>query len=141
MFKLMPYERKNYDVFNFFNDIERDFWGSLPQASTCRTDIRDAGDKFILESEMPGFEKEDIKIDMEGNSLTLTAERKSDKDEKDDAGRYIRRERSYGSYQRSFNISNIVAESIEAEYKNGLLTIILPKKSAQTPQSKKIEIK
>ncbi|MCL2054846.1 MAG: Hsp20/alpha crystallin family protein [Oscillospiraceae bacterium] len=140
MLRIMPYERRNFDVFNFFNDIEKDFWG-MPQSNICKTDIRDAGDRFVLEAEMPGFDKEDIKIDIEGNSLTLTAEHKNEKEEKDEAGRYIRRERSYGAYQRCFNIANITADKIEAEYKNGLLTVELPKKTAQVPQVKSIDIR
>jgi HSP20 family protein len=77
---------------------------------------------------------------VEGNSLTLTAERKNEREEKGDGG-YIRRERSYGAYQRSFNISNIASDKIEAEYVNGILSVTLPKKVPEAPKNKSIEIK
>ena len=141
MFRLTPYERSNFDVFNFFNDIEKDLW-SVTRTNTFRTDIKDEGDKFVLEAEMPGFDKSDIKINIDGNSLTLCAERSESAEEKGGENHgYIRRERSYGAYERSFNISNITADKIEAEYKNGLLVVDLPKKSAQVPQTKTIDIR
>ena len=90
---------------------------------------------------MPGFNKEDIKIDVNGSVLTLCAEHKSENDEKNKNGEYIRRERSYGSYCRSFDISNIDESAIEAEYTNGVLKVTLPKKAEQQPETKRIEIK
>ena len=90
---------------------------------------------------MPGFNKEDIKIDVNGSALTLCAEHKSENDEKNKNGEYIRRERSYGSYCRSFDISNIDESAIEAEYTNGVLKVTLPKKAEQQPETKRIEIK
>ena len=90
---------------------------------------------------MRGFDKNDIKIDIHGNTLTLCAEHKIENDEKDSSGEYIRRERSYGSYCRSFDISNIDEKAISAEYTNGILKLILPKKEKQQSQSKRIEIK
>lgn len=139
MFGLTPYERN--DFWNPFREFEKDFFKDFSSASRCRTDIRDDGGKYILECEMPGFNKDDIKIDVNGNTLTLCAEHKSENDEKNKNGEYIRRERSYGSYCRSFDISNIDESSIEAEYTNGVLKVTLPKKAEQQPEIKRIEIK
>lgn len=108
-------------------------------ADPCRTDIRDEGDRFIMESELPGFNKEDISVDISGNSLTLKAEHKAENEEKKE-GKYIRRERSYGSYERSFDITGIDSDKITADYKNGILIMVLPKKQPEAPASKKLTI-
>ena len=139
MFGLTPYERN--DLWNPFREFEKDFFKDFSSVNRCRTDIRDEDGKYILECEMPGFNKEDIKIDVNGSVLTLCAEHKSENDEKNKNGEYIRRERSYGSYCRSFDISNIDESAIEAEYTNGVLKVTLPKKAEQQPETKKIEIK
>lgn len=141
MFGLTPFERKSYDLFNAFHDFEKDFFGSGTSFNSCRTDVKDEGDKYVLEAELPGFDKQDISLDIDGGFLTLTAERRSEKEDKDSGGRYIRRERSYGSYRRSFDISNVNADRIDAEYKNGVLTVALPKKQIAPPETKRLEIR
>ena len=141
MFGLTPFERKSYDLFNAFHDFERDFFGEERQVNSCKTDIRDEGERFVLEAELPGFDKKDIKLDINGGFLTLSAERSSENTEKDKDGRYVRRERSYGSYRRSFDLSGINSEQIDAEYKNGILFVNLPKKAVTVPETKRLEIK
>ena len=105
MSMLTPFERKGYDLFNAFHEFENDFFKGN-QITSCKTDIRDEGDKFVLESELPGFEKEDIKLDLNGDCLTISAQHSKNTEEKDKKGSYVRRERSYCSYQRSFNVSD-----------------------------------
>lgn len=134
---LTPFERKSYDIFNAFRDFEDSFFRS-PTVAGCRTDIRDEGDKYLLESELPGFDKEDIHLDLDGDYLTITAQRNSEKEENN--GNYLRRERSSSSYRRSFNIAACDSGNIDAEYKNGILTVSLPKKKEQEPTSKRLEI-
>lgn len=141
MYGLTPFERKSYDLFNAFHDFEKDFFGSGTSFNSCKTDIRDNGDKYVLEAELPGFDKQDIKLDIDGGFLTLSAERSTENEEKDKNGKYIRRERSYGSYRRSFDISGVNADMIDAEYKNGILTVTLPKKEIAPPTAKRLEIK
>ncbi|MBQ9807966.1 MAG: Hsp20/alpha crystallin family protein [Ruminococcus sp.] len=140
MYGLTPFGR-NYDLFNLFNDMDKDFFGGSMPMNSCRTDIRDEGEKYVMESELPGFEKEDIKLDINGSYLVISAEHNASNDEKDDKGNYIRRERSYGSYKRSFDISDVDADQISAEYRNGILTLDLPKKKPETPASRRLEIK
>ena len=140
MYGLTPFGR-NFDLFNVFNDMDKDFFGGAMPMNSCRTDIRDEGEKYVMESELPGFEKEDIKLDLNGSCLVISAEHKTENNEKDDKGNYIRRERSYGSYKRSFDIPDVEVEKINAEYKNGILTIDLPKKQPETPVAKRLEIK
>lgn len=141
MFGLTPFERKSYDLFNAFHDFEKDFFRNETSFNSCKTDVKDEGDKYVLEAELPGFDKQDISLDIDGGFLTLTAEHSSEKEDKDSGGRYIRRERSYGSYRRSFDISNVNADRIDAEYKNGVLTVALPKKQIAPPETKRLEIR
>jgi len=141
MYGLTPFEKSGFDIFNAFNDFEKNFFGGSMPVNTCKTDIRDEGEKYVMEAELPGFTKEDIKLDINGLYLVLTAEHKNEKDEKDDKGKYIRRERSYGSYTRSFDITGVDTENISAEYMDGILKIDLPKKASEEPPVKRLEIK
>lgn len=141
MYGLSPFGRSTFDLFRIFDDFDRDFSCGTMQVNACRTDIRDAGDKYVMESELPGFEKEDITLDINGDQLVISAKRKSENEQKDDDGKYIRRERSYGSYKRSFDVSDVDTEGISAEYKNGILFIDLPKKKPTEPITKRLDIK
>ena len=139
MYGMTPFGRTGFDLFDLFNDM--DCGSRQMSVNSCRTDIKDAGDKYIMESELPGFEKEDIKLDIEGGYLVLSAEHNTENENKDDDGKYIRRERTFGSYRRSFDIGEVDTEGISAEYKNGILKIELPKKKHETPAVKRLEIK
>ena len=141
MYGLTPFGRSAFSVLNAFNDIDRDLFGGTMAVNSCRTDIRDEGDKFIMESELPGFEKDDIKIDINGSQLVISAEHKTENDEKADDGKYIRRERSFGSYKRAFDIAEVDENGISAEYKNGVLILELPKKKPVEPVARRLEIK
>ena len=145
MFELIPFDRRNhrvsvYDPFRALDEMERAFFGNQqPSVLSFRTDVSDTGDAYKLEAELPGFKKEDIKIDIENDCLTISAERKADnKEEKDN---YVKRERFYGSFSRSFDVSGINVDGIEAAYNDGVLTVKLPKKSAEIPASRRLEIK
>lgn len=142
MFDLIPFEnRRNYlsNFSNFFNEFEKNFFGDLAQSFTgFKTDIVDKGDQFLLQAELPGFSKEDINIDIDGDRLTISAQHRCENEEKRD--NFIRRERTYGSYARSFDISGINAEGITASYNNGVLELGLPKSQPAALPSRKIEI-
>ena len=141
MFGMLPFERGNDNTFDTFDKFMRNFFDhsntSLP---AFRTDIRDAGDKFILEAELPGFEKEDIKLDLKDGILTISAEHNENSDQKDEKGNYIRRERRYGSFSRSFDVTGIDEGNITATYQNGVLALNLPKAQPVIPESKRIAI-
>lgn len=141
MFGMIPFERHNDNMFDLFDDFERSFFGksgaSLPD---FRTDIRDDGDSFVLESELPGFTKEDISLDVKDGILTISARHSQTGEEKDEKGAYIRRERRFGSFQRSFDISGIDEGGITAAYQNGVLELTLPKARPTPPESRKIAI-
>ena len=108
--------------------------------SSFKTDIRDEGGAYVLEAELPGFQKEDINIQLSDNYLTITAEHRTESEEKDKKGNYIRRERTWGSYSRSFDVSDINTAQIKAGYQNGVLTLNLPKRTETTPSSRTVAI-
>lgn len=145
MFGLTPYERRNnnigyYNPFKELEEFERSFF-SPRTFEAFKTDIRDEGDKFVLEAELPGFDKNDISINLCDGMLTISAEHSDSNDKKDKEGNYIRRERSYGSFSRSFDVTNIDETAIGAEFKNGVLELTLPKKEDKEEPVKKIVIK
>ena len=141
MYGLTPFGGTGFGLWDAFNDFDKNFFGTNMPINNCRTDIRDDGDKYVMESELPGFDKEDIKLDINGSQLTIAAEHSTNNDEKDDKGNYIRRERTFGSYKRSFDIGDINTDAISAEYKTGIRTIELPKKASEAPVAKRLEIK
>ena len=130
---------RRYNPFNELENWNRAFFGDTSLAE-FKTDIRDAGDSFLLEADLPGVKKEDIHIDIDGDYLSISAQRNASREEKDDKGNYIRCERSYGSFSRSFDISSVRAEGITAAYDNGVLTLTMPKKSQTVPTSRRLEI-
>ncbi len=149
---LMPMLWSNNDVFDAMDDFFNDgFWGyNAPAARNLekgaglmKTDVIEKEDSYQLEAELPGFNKEDISIDLKNDTLTISASHNENKDEKDDNGRYIRRERRSSSYQRSFHVEGLKPEDIIAQYKNGVLTVHLPKKEAipQKEEAVRIEVK
>lgn len=129
-----------YNPFRELEDLERSFWGSNPLGE-FKTDIKDNGDSYLLEAELPGFNKDDIHVDIDGGYLTISAERHSENEEKDKKGNYIKCERSYGSFSRSFDVSNVKTEEIAAEYKDGVLKLTMPKKEGTLPSSRRLEIR
>ena len=140
MYAMTPFGKRDYDLFDMFDDIDHSFFAPAAGGKRIRTDIRDEGDKLVMEAELPGFAKEDINIDITDDLLTLSAEHKTENEEKDKNGKYIRRERSYGSYKRSFDLTGIDASAVTAEYKSGILTLDLPKKQNEPPKSRRLEI-
>ena len=89
----------------------------------------------------PGFNKEDISLDLKENTLTISAVHKDQSEEKDEKNGYVRRERKIGSFSRSFDVSGIDVSKIDAEYTNGILLLHLPKKLPEPPASTTITIR
>lgn len=122
---------------NFFTNPFAFFGNGLAE---FKTDLKDEGDEYLLEADLPGFAKDDIHLDIRDNVLTIGAERHAEREEKDDEGKYIRRERSYGSYSRQFDVSEIKIDDIKAKYDNGVLTLRLPKKDQPQLPTRRLEI-
>ena len=144
MFDLTPFVKRNhvttYAPFRLLFEMERSFFKGS-ELGDFRADIRDTGDAYELEADLPGVKKEDIKVDLDNNYLTISAERHAEKDEKDKKGNYVRRERSYGSYSRSFDVTGVQTEQITAEYTDGVLKLHLPKKQEAMPTTRRLEIR
>ena len=142
--------RRNQDIYNPWHEMEEfekaffsrpigSFFGTGP-LSQFRTDVTDEGDHYLLEADLPGFEKKDITLDIRDDTLTVRAERKSKVEEKDQKDKVIRMERSYGAYQRSFDISGVDADKIKAKYVDGVLRLTLPKLEQRLPEGRRLEI-
>ena len=107
------------------------------------TDIKEKENGYELSMEVPGFDKEDLKLDLEDGYLTISAEHNTTNEEKDNEGHIIRQERYYGNTKRSFYVGNEVTEQdIQAKYDKGVLNIFVPKKEQKKIENKQvIEIK
>lgn len=136
MFDLMPFDMNPKNMFQLFEDFDKRF--AKEMQTGFRTDILDQGDSFLLEAELPGFQKEDIKIDLDGDRLIIRAARSGSEDKSEND--YIHRERYYGEFVRSFHLANVDVEKITANYQDGVLKLQLPKKQPDKPESRKIEI-
>ncbi len=136
---LMP-RRNDFDLWDdFFNDP---FFSSRKEMKLMKTDIREKDDKYLLDIDLPGYSKEDIKISVDDGYLTVSAKKEESKEE-NEKGSYIKKERYSGECQRSFYIGdNIEAEDVKASFKNGILTLDIPKKEDQEklPEKKYVEI-
>jgi HSP20 family protein len=143
MFELVPYGRKRnltwYNPFEELDEMQRNFFGESA-ITDFKTDIRDNGDSYLMEADLPGFKKEDISVDIEGETLTIHAERNESKDEKDKKGNFVKRERRYGSFSRCFDMTGIRTEDVTAAYEDGVLKLTLPKQQETLPSSRKLEI-
>ena len=122
---------------NFVDDVFDDmfpFTGNYTTANydLMKTDVKDAGDHYELEMEMPGVEKENIKAELKDGYLTVSAETNTKKDEKAADGKYIRRERYSGSCSRSFYVGDgVKQEDIKAKFEDGTLKLFVPKEAAK----------
>ena len=139
MFGLTPYTRNFYvasfDPFKEMEEFERRF--SQQRTPAIKTDIRETENAYILDCDLPGFDRDDIHAEIKNGYLTIRAERRSESEENKES--YLRRERTYGSFTRTFDLEGIDAEAITASFKNGVLTMELPK--AKEKDERKIEIK
>lgn len=123
----------------FFDRVFNDFFNDFGRFNSFSTDVIDKGDCYQLQADLPGFKKEEISIDLDSDTLTISAAHNEDKKVSKD--NYVRQERRYNSYCRSFHIPGIRKDEISATYHNGVLEVTLPKENAEVPETKRIEIK
>lgn len=132
---------------DFFDDFARPARNvvryNTPSTNIMRTDIRESDMGFELDIDLPGYKKEDVKAELKDGYLTISAETKTDNDEKAENGKYIRRERYYGTCSRSFYVGKeITQEEIKARFEDGILKVSVPKKQPKpaVEESKYIQI-
>jgi len=141
MFGLTPFFRNtyvaSYDPFKEMEEFERRFFGQ--RTPSLKTDIRESENGYILECDLPGFAREDIHAEIKNGYLTIRAERSSENEDKNE--NYVRRERSLGTFSRTFDLEGIDAEAITASFKNGVLTLELPKMQQKVEEARRVDIK
>lgn len=143
---ITPFGRKPFDImkklekeFFDFDDWFDDFPMPFEKAHKfMRTDIKETDKEYIIEAEIPGVKKDDIKIELYDNRLTIKAEVKHE--EKIENENFIRKERRFGSCQRTFYLENVKQEDIKAKYEDGVLKVILPKEKETKPNMRNIDI-
>ena len=144
MFELQPFRKGHLskkDFFiNFFDNIfDEDFSPAGVFGSSFKVDVRETDKNFTVDADLPGFKKEDVNVSYKDNYLTIKAKREEEvKEEKEN---YIRQERSTGEVMRRFYVEDVDEDAIDAEFKDGVLKIVLPKKEKVIAEKKVISIK
>lgn len=144
MFGLTPYNRKNNELItrngmldfrNIFDDFFSDSFmpGFFTAANPMKADIRETEKEYVIDAEIPGARKEDISLELRDDTLTIAVEHREESNEEKD--NFIRKERRYGSFSRSFYVENVRNEEVTAKYNDGILSVTLPK-SKETRQNK-----
>ena len=144
---MVPYMFNDGFLDDLFDDKwERDFERAMRRAepkgmfgkhaaNVMKTDVRESKDGYDVFVDLPGFKKEDVKLDLQNGYLTITANRSENLDEKDNEGRYIRQERCTGSCARSFYVGEeLKPTDVAAKFENGILELKLPKAEKQLPE-------
>ncbi|MEN6412287.1 MAG: heat shock protein Hsp18 [Veillonellales bacterium] len=149
MFDLVPFNKNNQVASreNFFNQMfdnffKEDFFAPFTTLgnSGFHVDLKETGSDYQVEADLPGIKKEDISLQYANNYLTIAAKRDEVKEDRAEEN-YLRRERHYGQFQRSFYVSNVADDKISAEFKDGVLKIVLPKQDTTARTVNTIPIK
>lgn len=132
---MMMVPRRN--DFDLIGDLFDDSFFHKNESKLMKTDIKELDDKYVIDVDLPGYNKEDIKISVENGYLVINASTNEEKNE-EEKGKVIKKERYYGQCSRSFYISDdLTVEDIKASYKNGTLSLEVPKKDEQEKETEK----
>lgn len=132
---------------DFFSSLRRSFGHGVPALSgdgelanwSPAVDISETDKEFLVKGELPGVKREDVTVELHNGVLTLSGERRYEKEDKDE--KHHRIERAYGSFSRSFSVPDNVDEAaIRADFKDGVITVHLPKTDKKTPTGTKIPV-
>ena len=128
----------------WMDDFDREFFGNRNpmygkrSTNMMKTDVRDTGDTYELDIDLPGFKKDEITAELKDGYLTVSAAKGTDNDEKNKDVKYIRKERYVGSMTRSFYVGEgLHQDDIHAKYEDGILKLSIPKKAPKTVEDKK----
>lgn len=129
---------------NLFDDFMMNPWRSdffnapSDRKYMMSTDVKENDDTYELDIELPGYKKEDVHAELNNGYLTISASKNENRDEKDEKGNYIRRERYSGSCSRSFYVGeNVKQEDIHAKFEDGVLKLVVPKEDKKKVEEKK----
>lgn len=144
MFGIVPFRNNKlqgrtsiFDMDSIFNDFFNDSAFGFSGINPIKADVKENEKEYIIEAEIPGAKKEDIKLDLRDDRLTISVE--SSQESKEERENYIRRERRVGAFSRSFYVENVRHEDVSAKYENGILAVVLPKSEVKRSNSR-IEI-
>ena len=145
MFGLVPFRGRNivrmdpWNIDRFFADfLNEAMFPVFGKQRQMKVDIREDGKNYILEAELPGVDKEDINLEIDENTLTISINHNEEINE--EHKNYIRKERYRSSMVRSFAVDNIIPDQATAKFENGVLTVTLPKKEETIVKSRRIDI-
>ena len=140
------------NMMDMFNDLDRDFFRGFGRPEhmlygknadrMMKTDVRETEEGYEVDVDLPGFKKDEIRLELENGTLTVHAAKDLEKEKTDKTGKIIRQERYSGTMQRSFYVGkHVTEEDIQAKYEDGVLSIAIPKKDApKVPEKKTILI-
>ena len=125
-----------FPSFRSFSDMDRTLYGKRAR-NLMKTDVKETEEGYEVDIDLPGFKKEEIRMQRENGSRTVSASKGLEKDEKNENGSYIRRERYAGSMSRSFFVGeHVKEEDIRPKYENGILSFHLPKEEKKAVEQK-----
>ena len=137
---MIPRKRNDFDLFGDF--FGGDDFFSRRESSIMKTDIKEKKDKYVIEIDLPGYEKENINLELKDGYLEVTAKQEKTEDNEENE-KFVHKERFYGQCSRSYYVGEqFTEEDIHAEFKNGILKVSIPKKEEkkELPEAKHIEI-
>ena len=144
MSTLVPYRYRNHltrpQTTSLLDDFFRPFFDAESCVNTFNVDVRDEGDHYTLEADMPGVKREDVNVDVNDGVLTISAVWNSEKRDEKKHG-YVINERRSGRACRSFTLENVREDEISAAYNDGVLTLTMPKITETEKSPRRIEIK
>lgn len=147
MFGMVPFKRNNNSVAkrgdyfeDFFNNFFSDdfFAPTIFNNNSFKVDVKEDDNQYLVEADLPGMKKDNISLDYENNYLTISAKKEDVLEDKQE--NYVRRERSYGEFKRSFYVDNVDENKVDASFTDGVLKITLPKKQKGKQDRRKIDI-
>lgn len=142
MKRLLPGKRDDFFPNLFESGFETDLFDRFfKEAHYPKVDVKDMGDRYELDMDVPGFSRENVKVEFKDGYLEVEGTHEEKKKASKENGHYIRKERSYGSFKRSFYVGDIDVDSITGSFKDGILMIQVPKsKEEKTDKGKRIEL-
>ena len=124
----------------YLDSIFDNFMDERDSLDTMKCDIYEKDDAYHIEADIPGFKKDEISVECEYGYVTISAEKNTEDEEKNENKKYIKRERFYGKTVRKFYVGDVDSDKINAEFKDGILELVVPKEE-KLPNKKSIEIK
>lgn len=138
-FKKDSFNRKDDFLTPLLNNLfDNDFFNAMSNRGNFRADLKETNDSYLVVADLPGVKKGDIDIEFQNDNLVITAKREEAVEDNKES--YVRRERHYGEFRRSFYIDNVDEDKVEAKFEEGVLRIHLPKLTKDDENKRKINI-